>query len=244
MLNVTSMIGGGAGISAVGFPSISGERFRYRADLGITKDGSDLVSAWADQSGNDDHLANPTANKPLWVDNQVNGYPIVRFNGVGGASGGGSLLQVVGDACGAVKTHYFVVIKQLAWTVYQQPLSWGMAGYDNNFVQVGSTPQLVGDGGASVNHISPTIGTFFLVSSFYDGSTGSYMSLNDDSIVTGGSVISPVRAYTHFTLGGAKLLNYSANVEFAEVVVYDGVKVEGSNLTKLKAYFNARYALY
>ena len=53
-----------------------------KADAGITKDGTNNVSAWADQSGNSHHAdqSNSTA-QPLWVDNVINGKPVIRFDG-------------------------------------------------------------------------------------------------------------------------------------------------------------------
>lgn len=53
-----------------------------KADAGVTKDGSNNVSAWADQSGNAHH-ADQTAvtSQPLWVDNVINGKPVIRFDG-------------------------------------------------------------------------------------------------------------------------------------------------------------------
>ncbi|MBI4238107.1 MAG: thrombospondin type 3 repeat-containing protein [Deltaproteobacteria bacterium] len=51
-----------------------------RADAGITKDGSNLVSIWKDQSGNDYNAA-PTVDPELWVDAQLGGKPVIRFDG-------------------------------------------------------------------------------------------------------------------------------------------------------------------
>ena len=60
----------------------SGLQAWYRADLGVTKDGSNNVSQWADQSGNGVHLSQNTATaQPLWVANGFNGEPTVSFNG-------------------------------------------------------------------------------------------------------------------------------------------------------------------
>jgi hypothetical protein len=53
------------------------------ADRGITLDGSNNVSAWADQSGNGRHAARATeAYRPAWVTNQLNGWPAVISDGV------------------------------------------------------------------------------------------------------------------------------------------------------------------
>ena len=53
-----------------------------RADAGITKGSTNLVSSWGDQSGsgNDAKQSDPAA-QPLWVTNSINGRPSLKFNG-------------------------------------------------------------------------------------------------------------------------------------------------------------------
>lgn len=49
-----------------------------RSDLGVT--GSAPVTAWADQSGNGRHMTEAT-NGPALIASQINGHPILRFDG-------------------------------------------------------------------------------------------------------------------------------------------------------------------
>jgi hypothetical protein len=59
---------------------IAGCQLWLKADAGITKDGSNYVSAWLDQSGNNNHAVQATGSaQPLWVDNQLNGKPSLCF---------------------------------------------------------------------------------------------------------------------------------------------------------------------
>lgn len=54
----------------------------YDAGKGITKDNSDLVSQWNDQSGNNNHATQGTAtNQPLYVANGPSSMPTLRFDG-------------------------------------------------------------------------------------------------------------------------------------------------------------------
>ncbi len=54
-----------------------------KADAGITKDGSNYVSAWADQSGNGNNATQGSGlAQPLWVDGVLNNKPVLRFDGV------------------------------------------------------------------------------------------------------------------------------------------------------------------
>ena len=69
------------------FPYISGlfsagMKLWLRADAGIVKDANDKVGVWRDQSGNGrDAIQGTAANQPIWVDNELNGNPVLRFNG-------------------------------------------------------------------------------------------------------------------------------------------------------------------
>ncbi len=56
--------------------------FWLRADAGVTKDANRAVSAWADQSPAHAAFTQKEAGKqPLWVENVLNGKPVLRFNG-------------------------------------------------------------------------------------------------------------------------------------------------------------------
>ena len=62
---------------------ISGLKLWLDANVGITKDGGDLVSQWDDQSGEGNHLTQATGtNQPLWVDSAHNSLDTIRFDGV------------------------------------------------------------------------------------------------------------------------------------------------------------------
>ncbi len=60
----------------------SGMTLWLKSDDGITKDASNMVHSWADQSGNGFNAAQSDASaSPLWVDSVANGKPVVRFDG-------------------------------------------------------------------------------------------------------------------------------------------------------------------
>jgi len=52
----------------------------WKADVGITKDGSNKVTAWADQSGNGNTLEQQAATAPTWTAATLNGLPVLAFN--------------------------------------------------------------------------------------------------------------------------------------------------------------------
>jgi len=76
------MMGGGVS-SAPWLPTdIAGCVLWLRSDLGITKDGSDRVSQWADQSGQNNHASQATeAKQPVWTADQYQGLPGLYFDG-------------------------------------------------------------------------------------------------------------------------------------------------------------------
>ena len=59
---------------------IQGLKMWLAADMGITKDGDNRVSRWADQSGNGYDAISSGADKPLLVEGLLNGKPVLRFN--------------------------------------------------------------------------------------------------------------------------------------------------------------------
>jgi len=65
-------------------PTVSGLKLHLDASdsTTITKDGSNLVSAWNDKSGQANHVVQATGSKqPLWVDQVQNTLPTIRFDG-------------------------------------------------------------------------------------------------------------------------------------------------------------------
>jgi hypothetical protein len=75
LLNPGSPLGGATTIPTAGLMGW------WKADVGVTKDGSNKVSAWADQSGNGRNFTQPTTgNQPLWQASIKNALPGIQFN--------------------------------------------------------------------------------------------------------------------------------------------------------------------
>lgn len=61
---------------------VPGPLMWYDAAIGVTKDGSDKVSAWADKSGSNLTLTQSnTTYQPTYVASSIGGLPAIRFNG-------------------------------------------------------------------------------------------------------------------------------------------------------------------
>jgi len=82
-----------------------------KADAGITKNGSNYVSAWDDQTtGGSNNTAQATADsQPLWIDDTQNGLPILSFDGTD------DFLQKTTWSAGAISQPItiFLVLKNL-----------------------------------------------------------------------------------------------------------------------------------
>jgi predicted esterase len=63
----------------------AGLQLWLKADAGVTKDAGNVVSAWADQSGNKMDATSPSPSaRPLFVAHAVHGKPAMRFDGLQG----------------------------------------------------------------------------------------------------------------------------------------------------------------
>jgi hypothetical protein len=66
----------------VPFPFL-GLKLWLRGDAGVVKDGGNAISSWIDGTGSgNDALQNSEPDRPLFIDNNLNGKPVVRFDGV------------------------------------------------------------------------------------------------------------------------------------------------------------------
>ncbi|MEO6133561.1 MAG: T9SS type A sorting domain-containing protein [Ginsengibacter sp.] len=104
-----------------------------KADAGVTKDGSNNVSDWADQSGNAHHANQSTpASQPLWVDNVVNGKPVIRFDG------NSDLMTTDVTGPGGTELTFFVVAKSNGQRIISYNDNTGYVLYSyatpNNFI--------------------------------------------------------------------------------------------------------------
>jgi hypothetical protein len=157
---------------AIGPPSAppSGPVFWYSADVGVTKDGGNLVSGWGDRSANLYDVAAlgalPT-NKPTWTANVLNGLPMLDWGQNTALAASVKSLQrniLVGDAP-AIKLlgarSMFAVVKPDQWA--GAPATVG-----------GSVVSLDSSTGSLMMQMLQTAG----VQEGMDGSPGTYYQLN------------------------------------------------------------------
>jgi len=230
----------GAG-GAAAYPAISSEHSRWRADQGITV--ATGVSQWDDISlvgdGDNDFVQADTAEQP-------------SYNATGGPAGDGSMtfdgsndhLRISsGMASLGQPLHYFLLAEQISFTATDV---WIQAGPDSRYQTVrnnGASPKVSQDatGGAYSNHVSMTLGTFFLLDSFFSAGS-SYQRLNNGSKVSSGNPGAGL-SDTDLSFGAEGNNSNPTNFEVCEFIIFSA-EVTGTDLTALMAYFSDRYGLF
>lgn len=75
--------------------SFSDISFWVSADGNLIKDANDQVSEWSDMSGNINNVTQPNlVEQPIWQDDQLNGKPVIRFDGSNDFLSGGDILDI------------------------------------------------------------------------------------------------------------------------------------------------------
>lgn len=213
---------------------IAGCQLWLKADAGITKDGSNYVSQWADQSGNgNDFIQVIGSYQPLWVDEQVNSLPCIEFDG------GGEYLKTSSLSMLPPISLYIVLRKKLT----DNNNRYIMDGLQNNtmaFYLASTELKMYSAGyGPSLN-ISNDV---FLLAGSQWNLSNSYLFANNglkaigtlgSPLATNGIVVGKIEGYGD---------NYSLNGSIAEIIMYDnGVSTSDEDL--IKTYLNTKYALW
>jgi hypothetical protein len=203
--------------------------FRVRADTNVTE--SSGVTDWDDTGdGSLGGGLDEATNKPALVAAQINGQPVIRFDG------SNDELTHNGSFSLSAPQYVMTLMNQVSWTVNDRIMS--DANEDPNIAQkeTGRNINMTNDsGGAEVT--PPANGTYFLLISYMSGSN-SYQQVNEGSkstITTADLTWSGLR----LGRGGTSF----ANIEVAELVFFTA-EVTGSQLTQNLAYFSERYGVF
>jgi hypothetical protein len=204
----------------------------YKADAGVTKDGSNIVSQWDDQSGNANHL-NSVGGAPLWVSGLKNSLPGIRFDGTD---------DIISKTALAVSQpyHLFVVLNQVSWGG-DEIISGSAVATILPLQQNGSSPAMRAILGASSITVSPalSVGTFGIIGILANGAS-SKVKTNNNSDATG---TLGTGALARLDIGGNATDASFANVEFCEILLYSAEQ-SATNLVNVLAYLNGRYSIY
>jgi len=207
------------------------------AGQGITKDGSNYISLFADQSGQANNASQATgANQPLWVDNQLNGKPIVRFDG------SNDFMEFAsGFMYNWTDVSLFIVLKHPYSpnnAVFGYSAGWGQG------VLIYSA-----NGGGYLNINGGNKYTDFLknnqwaISDFVYNSTSLNAYVNGVSLgaVGGGAPLSLNGVYALGKYAGST--SYCAAFDIAEMIIYDN-SLSDVNRRTVEKYLAAKYGFF
>jgi len=210
---------------------ISGCTLWLDANVGITKDGGDLVSLWEDQSGNSNDAAQATGtNKPLWVNSVLNSKPILRFDGVD------NFLRIANSVTvGTV----FIVSKYDLAAFSGYPGSIGVASGAANPIYI-----LTGESGLTSFYNNSVYCLLF--SRIYNAGslTLDYSPMTSFKITHGwaNSTYWSPTAFTNMDIGRNEQNANYWDGDIAEVITYDTV-LSAPDIASVVAYLTDKYAL-
>ena len=209
-----------------GASTISGLLAWWKSDAGITKDASNYVTTWADQSGNAQNLVN--SSNVVWTDGLQNGYPGLLFNG-------GVLYKNPGVSQAQPATVY-TVIKMLTIDGTQNIYaSWGTGCLCN----VESSNTWGCYAGTTMTGAAATSDTS-IVTCIFSGVTSS-VERNADGITYGNAGTGALGGQT--TLGAYSGGGYNINGYIFELLVYSGFH-STTQRAIVKGYLNSKFLLY
>jgi hypothetical protein len=234
----------GTGLRALTPPTIFGASLKgwWRSDLGITLNGSN-VSAWADQSGNGQNVAQVTATKQ----------PPYHAGGAGaayldmsGASGGATAAQLLGGTLNLTQPFevWFVAsAKSAASRGYIIDFGAGNTCMTIQGTNAGGGAQQViqYDGSYGTGVAIPALNTVFTVESLFNGASSS-LAVNNGTAATGnpGSTNPPVNA-------AISLGNYAGGGFAFNGLLYEGFVTSGAATAAQRAaiatYLSALYGV-
>ena len=213
-----------------------------KADTGVIKDASNLVSEWDDQSGNNFNVIQATGSKqPLFADNTLNGKPSVKFDGIDdylqtpgqvNLLNGGDISLFVVVKPGAMQNTYADIIDYTHATnvnmVMQQDYTW-----TNQFYFQGNNRQ----------QLDPN--NFMIFSSVFKNGVSAFSYLNGSN--QKGGALSAATTYiepNYVTIGNKSNQAFPRqfNGDIVEIIVYN-TALSDSDRSAVESYLISKYAI-
>jgi hypothetical protein len=224
----------------------------WKADAGVTKDGSNHVSVWADQSGNGHDWGTPTGGSVTWMASQINGLPAIYSPG--GTGGGAPYLTLSNFMGGGTNApaEVFVVLKgavgggtsNYSWagTSTQTDSSHWPFSTVSWYENFGSTFR--SSGNASANSVFTNWAIMNVEATGSSGAANSYKGrINGTQLfATGPNNSGWASTWRLFASNATAPSGYGFNGYIAEILIYNGILSSGDR-TSVLSYLNARYGL-
>lgn len=207
---------------------------KFEADSGVTKDGSNRVSQWDDLSGLGRHVVQATAaDKPLWVANQLNGLPVIRF-----AAANTELLQSSAFTAETQPNTIFVVCKGASATA--QTFVDGLGASGRNRISLTTSNQMKLFAASTLTGVGTTFGGAFVTVCGVFNSASSALYVNnfttpDVSGNAGGE------SMDGFTFGVTRGLTEYTNGDIAAVYLF-GAALDQTTRNLVRDYINWKWA--
>jgi len=172
----------------------------YQYGVGITS-ATDLVSAWADQSGNGNDLVQATdTNKPtLQSDNSI------LFDGSDNQM---EVAFTLDQPC-----TFYLLMRQVTWT--STDVMWDGSAAQVQGSQSVTTPRIGATAGAVIVNTALAVNTYGVVAVVYNGASG---VLQVNSTTTTGDI--GANNPGGFSLGANRSVTAAANIQVKEVIIF------------------------
>ncbi len=216
--------------NATGPQTVNGLMLWYRADSGVVTTTGNYVAQWNDQSGSGDNAAQSVqAQQPTLVNNSLNGYPVVHFNGSNGLNLS-NLISLTGDFT------YFQLFKQ-------DVSNSVTIGLTNNSAYV----YLFGNYSDGSTYIRSDAGYFQYNKSAYPAYVVICVKRSSGviTIYENGTPVYFNNLGGNFYLNdfGQAVYGYSQAASFAEILLYNSA-VSDSNRQVVETYLNSKYNVH
>lgn len=199
----------------------------------MTLSGSNLTG-WTNRSGTLATLTSSGAADPATATvAAINGKRAVQFNGTN------NHLLTAAFVALTDPIHHFLIFSHDTWTNNDRVLHLKDDINTGIVRQRGVTPQVqLTDSGGDACAVSPTLGTWYLLETLWNGASSSQI-LGNGAAVTGNPGALDM---DRIAMGAADDGTLPCDVNIAEWTVFDG-EVSAGDLTSLRSYFNSTYGV-
>jgi len=235
---------------------VSGLAAWYRADAGVTTDGSGNVSLWSDQSVNHNDASQATSGtRPALVSSSLNGNPVLRFTSAGkwlSAADNPSLRNSATSIVAVYRPSTLSVYQSLiskpyysgSWTSPYASYIMGITPTNYPYLSTAST-------GATLNSINPTTtvstGTAYLLMGIY-GNGNEQFYINGASLGTSAVTNNPLdysgAPSNDLAIGTRSSTSTGAPClgDLAEILIYDHA-LSAAEQAQVGVYLSNKYGL-
>lgn len=214
---------------------IAGCELWLDAGQGITKDGSDYVSAWADQSGNGNDATQGTGSaQPLYVANQLNGEPVIRFEG-------STDFMLNPQITITNDVSLFICYKRKTITTWGIPVSnynsYGFFGCNTNLLYIQKTDATI----VTATNIDNTNYEIIEAESYYIGDNYYCYFYKNGNYISHYGI--GAGNYGFRQVGGWNSFSIYSDIDIAEIIIYNSA-LDDTNRGLVENYLNTKYAIY